>query len=422
MTQFKPFTEKQKVILTWWNNKKTKNFDAIICDGAIRSGKTLCMTLAFVFWACCCFNNEKFAICAKTISCAKRNILFDLIANLKGLGFNCKFKASQNYVDIALKNSKNRFFLFGGNNEASCTLIQGMTLAGAFLDEVALMPKSFVEQTLARCSLKGSKFWFNCNPQHPNHWFYKEWIKKAQQKNALYIHFKMSDNPAITPQIKKRYENLYSGAFFKRYIEGRWVATCGQIYSMFSLEKHVVKTLPKNLKNFVVSIDYGIVNPASFGLWGQHENTWFRIKEFYYDSKKTGRHLTDEELYGHLKNLTQNFKIKLIIIDPSASSFIECVKRHAEFKVVKSQNDVMKGIGLVSEALNNRSIMFHESCANSIREFFEYCWNENKGFDCVKKENDHAMDDIRYFLSTIKQLQTSHLNSFFVMNSPRIGF
>ena len=419
MTQFKPFSQKQKLILTWWSNPKTKHFDAVICDGAIRSGKTLCMSLAFVFWACCGFNNEKFAICSKTISCVKRNILFDLISNLKSLGFECHFKSSQNYIDICFKNSKNRFFLFGGNNEASCSLIQGLTLAGAFLDEVALMPKSFVEQTLARCSIQNSKFWFNCNPQHPNHWFFKNWIKKAKQKNALYIHFKLNDNPALSKQIKERYKKLYSGAFFKRFIEGKWVAACGQIYSMFSLKKHVVKTLPKNLQNFVVSIDYGIVNPASFGLWGKFENTWFRVKEFYYDSKKTGRHLTDEELYSHLKTLTKNFKIELIIIDPSASSFIECIKRHADFKVVKSQNDVLHGISLVSEALKAQKIMFHESCTNSSREFFEYCWNENKGHDCVKKENDHAMDDIRYFVSTIAKMNQQHHNNFFVMNTAR---
>lgn len=419
MTKFKTFTPKQKLILTWWNNPKTKNFDAIICDGAIRSGKTICMALAFVFWACCCFNNEKFALCAKTISCVKRNILFDLISNLKNLGFCCNFKNSQNYVDINFNGTNNRFFLFGGHNETSCNFIQGLTLAGVFLDEVVLMPQSFVEQTIARCSITGSKFWFNCNPQHPNHWFYKNWIKKAKQKNALYIHFTLTDNPALSPKIKKRYENLYCGAFFKRFIKGQWVATCGQIYSMFSTKTHVVKTLPKNLKNFIVSIDYGIVNPASFGLWGQFENKWFRIKEFYYDSKTTGQHLTDEELYSNLKKLTAGFKINFITIDPSASSFIECIKRHAEFKVVKSQNDVLVGINLVSNALKNRTILFHESCKNSIREFFEYCWNENKEFDCVKKENDHAMDDIRYFVSTINNLKNLQKNNFFVLNTSR---
>lgn len=420
MKLFKNFSPKQKFVLTWWLNKKTKHYDAIICDGAIRSGKTLCTSLAFIFWACYNFNNEKFAICGKTIACVKRNILFDLTQNLQNLGFKCCFKNSQNYIDISLQNTKNRFFIFGGNNEGSCNLIQGITLAGALLDEVALMPQSFVEQAIARCSIKNSKFWFNCNPQHPAHWFFKNWIQKAKEKNALYLHFTLDDNPTLSSQIKFRYKQLYSGAFFDRFIKGRWTTASGQVYSMFSIKKHVIKTLPHNLTNFIVSIDYGIVNPTSFGLWGQCNQTWFRIKEFYHDSKITGQHLTDEELYQKLKNLTQNFEIKFIVIDPSASSFIECIKKHNKFKIIKSKNDVLNGINLVCEALKNETLKFHESCVNSIREFFSYCWDENKETDCVKKENDHTMDDIRYFVTTLKNLNNNHTSSqFFVLNANR---
>lgn len=114
-----------------------------------------------------------------------------------------------------------------------------MTLAGVLFDEVALMPRSFVEQALARCSVEGATFWFSCNPEHPEHWFYKEWIQKAEERRALYLHFTMQDNPALSPQVIRRYERMYTGRFYERFVLGEWTAPEGQIYDMFSAERHV---------------------------------------------------------------------------------------------------------------------------------------------------------------------------------------
>ena len=166
---FKKFSNKQKLALTWWINSKYKKHDAAIFDGAVRSGKTLCMSLSFVFWTFASFKNQRFAICGKTVSSAKRNVIFPLTENLRSLGFKCKYKLSSNYMDVYFGNKQNRFYFFGGKDEGSAALIQGMTMAGVMLDEVALMPRSFVEQAIARCSVGGSKFWFNCNPDHPFH-------------------------------------------------------------------------------------------------------------------------------------------------------------------------------------------------------------------------------------------------------------
>ena len=196
MIEFKKFSKKQKIALTWWNSEDTKNYDAIICDGAIRSGKTLCMSLSYVSWAMTNFNNSAFGICGKTITSLKRNVTTPLLDLLCDFGFCCVQKASKNYIDISFLGHTNKFYVFGGKDESSASLIQGITLSGVMLDEVALMPRSFVEQALARCSVKGSKLWFNCNPEHPYHWFYKEWIQKCDEKNALYLHFTMKDNPS----------------------------------------------------------------------------------------------------------------------------------------------------------------------------------------------------------------------------------
>lgn len=125
---------------------------------------------------------------------------------------------------------ENRFYIFGGKDEGSAALIQGMTLSGVMLDETALMPRSFCEQAIARCSVDNSRLWFNCNPENPAHWFYTEWIKKAVDKNCLYLHFTMDDNPSLSEEIKQRYKNLYSGSFYERFIEGKWVSCDGAVY------------------------------------------------------------------------------------------------------------------------------------------------------------------------------------------------
>ena len=265
---FKSFSPKQKLALSWWGIPKYRKKDAVICDGAVRSGKTLCMSMGFVSWAMSSFSGNSFALCGKTVSSLRRNLVEPLAGLLGAMGFNYIEKVSKNYIDISLYGRKNRFYLFGGRDESSAALIQGMTLSGILMDEVALMPRSFVEQAMARCSVSGSKMWFNCNPDNPYHWFYREWIKKSEEKNALYIHFTMKDNPSLSGEIRKRYEKLYSGVFYDRFILGKWTAASGRVYPMFSESIHTFEKAP-DCDRFVVSCDYGTVNPSSFGLWGR---------------------------------------------------------------------------------------------------------------------------------------------------------
>lgn len=400
MVKFFPFSQKQLQTLNWWcKGSKYGTKNGIICDGAVRSGKTLCMLLSFVFWAFYAFNDTSFALCGKTISSLRRNVVTPMIPMLKSLGFNVTEKISKNMLEIQRGSVKNRFYIFGGRDESSAALIQGMTLGGVLFDEVALMPRSFVEQALARCSLEGSKFWFNCNPEHPFHWFYNEWIKKSDEKNMLYLHFTMDDNPSLSPKIKSRYQKLYTGAFYERFIEGKWVAADGLVYPMFSAERHI-KTA-NSFSEYYLSCDYGTVNPFSLGLWGKGNDGWYRINEYYHSSRNKGVQLTDEEYYGHLKELAGDKTITALIVDPSAASFIETVRRHGEFTVIKADNDVVTGINRVCTALRQNEIFISPVCTDAIREFSIYRWDNDIKRDAPKKENDHAMDDIRYFVNTV---------------------
>ena len=396
----KKFSKKQLLTVNWWCRPDTRHFDAVICDGAVRSGKTLSMSLGFVMWAANSFSGAAFAVCGKTVTSLHRNVITPLLPLLKEYGFSCQEKISRNYIDISFLGKSNRFYLFGGKDEGSAALIQGITLAGVFLDEAALMPRSFVEQALARCSVSGSKMWFNCNPDNPSHWFYNEWIKKANEKNALYIHFTMDDNPSLSPNLKERYKRLYSGAFYDRFVLGKWTASEGVVYPMFSPEKHLYSG-EIQCSEFVISCDYGTVNPSSFGLWGLSGGVWYRTAEYYYSSKREGVARTDEEHYSALEQLAGDRHISRIIVDPSAASFIECIRRHGRFTVVKADNDVISGIRRVSSALKQNKIRINSGCKDIIREFSLYRWSDKAGMDAPVKENDHAMDDLRYFVSDI---------------------
>ena len=418
LRNFSEFSPKQLDVLTWWcRNSEKHRYDAIICDGAVRSGKTVCMSLSFVAWTFYDFNETSFAICGKTIASLKRNVITPLTPILTSLGFGLKMKASQNFIEITYKDKLNRFYLFGGKDEGSASLIQGMTLGGVLLDEVALMPRSFVEQAIARCSLEESKMWFNCNPEHPMHWFYREWIKKAKEKNCLYLHFTMRDNPALSPAIIRRYESLYSGAFYKRFIEGKWVAAQGTVYPMFSIDIHVRKAPDLNLiDRYYISCDYGTVNPCSFGLWGEYNGKWYRIREYYYNSRSEGEQRTDIEHYEELEKLAGPITPEAVIVDPSAASFIQCIRRKGRFNVIPAKNDVIDGIRQVSDALKQELIYFSPECEDTLREFSLYKWDEKAVRDAPRKENDHAMDDLRYFVTTALNAPD---NDFFVMSVSR---
>ncbi|MDD6284547.1 MAG: PBSX family phage terminase large subunit [Firmicutes bacterium] len=400
--KFKPFSSKQLRALTWWcDSSPDREHDAIICDGAVRSGKTVCMSLSFIAWAFYRFGDASFAICGRTLQSLRRNVITPLEPMLRELGFDCRQVLSRNYMEINRGNRTNRFYLFGGKDESSAALIQGMTLSGVMFDEVALMPRSFVEQALARCSVEGSKFWFNCNPEHPEHWFKQQWIDRREEKNALYLHFCMNDNPSLSRQMIERYRSLYSDTFYERFVEGKWVSATGLVYPFFKVHDRNVTS--SECSRFYISCDYGTVNPTSMGLWGLKDSVWYRLDEYYYSARQTGRQLTDEEHYSGLKRLAGNLPVEAVICDPSAASFITVVRRHGKFRVIPAKNSVIDGIRHVADALKGGKIAVCPCCKDAVREFGLYRWDDHAGCDAVKKDNDHAMDDIRYFVSTVLQ-------------------
>lgn len=403
--RWKPISRKQHQVLNWWmEGSPHADKDAIICDGSVRAGKTVAMSFSFIMWATQSFDGQQFGMAGKTIGALRRNVIGPLKQILHARGYTVVEHRAENYLTISRGRNSNDFFLFGGRDERSQDLIQGITLAGMFFDEVALMPRSFVDQATARCSVEGAKLWFNCNPAGPYHWFKLEWLDQLEQKQALHIHFTMDDNLSLSEKVKERYRRLYSGIFYKRFILGLWVLAEGLIYDMFDTDKHIVPTEDRRYMSYFVASDYGAQNPMTFGLWGLSNGVWYKIKEYHYSGREANRQKDNEEYYADLVGFIGDIPIKSIIIDPSAAAFIATIRKHGTFSVTPAKNDVVEGIQAVATALTEMKILYNDCCKETFREYASYIWDAkaaDRGEEKPIKQNDHQMDADRYFVYTI---------------------
>ena len=391
-------SDKQKKILAF----PYSQYDAIICDGAVRSGKTSIMMWAFVQWAMDNFSGQRFGICGKTVDSATKNIVVPFTSmSLAKERYIIRWRRSEKIMEVRRGSVTNLFEVFGGKDESSFALIQGRTLAGVLLDEVVLMPRSFVEQAMTRCSVDGAKLWFSCNPGSPQHWFYVEWIQRHKERNALYLHFKMTDNPGLSENTLARYEAMFTGIFRQRYIDGLWVLAEGLIYSVFG-DSSTVPTVERKYTRYVISMDYGIQNPTAMLLWGFCDGVWYQVNEFYHSGRETNQQKTDQDYYDDLERLAGDRYIDCLIIDPSATSFIALVKQKRRFKVRQAKNDVIDGIQKTASAIQQGKIKVNDCCKNTIKEYGLYSWDQKADEDRPIKDNDHAMDATRYFVNTMQ--------------------
>ncbi len=385
-------------------------YSALICDGAVRSGKTSIMALSFFLWAMSSFDRCAFAFCGKSVGAVERNIVTPLLAvTYLRRNFDIRYNRGDHVIIARRGGKENRFYLFGGKDESSYMLIQGITLAGVLLDEVALMPRSFVEQALARCSVTGRKLWCNCNPDSNYHWVYKEWIRKAHERNALHLHFTMDDNPSLTEDIKAQYKSMFAGIFYQRYIEGLWVAADGVIYDMFSESENVYRKEdePKGLRHSAVKyigVDYGTINDTVFlEAFDDGETLWI-TREYRWASRERRRQKTDSEYADDFMEFMGGGSADACpaIVDPSAASFKEELTRRGVY-VRDAENDVLDGIRKVSTLMGQRRLKICETCTGLLEELSGYVWDEKAALNGVEKPvkmADHGADAMRYLVAT----------------------
>lgn len=416
---YKPFSRKQLNIMTWWREwSLDKDQEGIVADGAIRSGKTLTFSLSYGLWAMETFNEMNFLICGKTIGSLRRNVIMDWKRQMTAQGFNVKERRTDSLLIVSKGAVCNYFYLFGGSDERSQDLVQGITAAGVLFDEVALMPRSFVDQSVGRCSIDGSKFWFNCNPDHPKHWFKTEWIDKlyvnrhdddpsgTQYKNLVYVHFTMDDNPSLTPRVKARYKTMHSGVFFRRFILGLWSAADGLIYDSFDEAAHTYAAPLRTIQDArrYISVDYGTSNPMSFLEVIDDGDTARVNDEYYYSSKEHGRQKTDSEYAeDFVKFAGSPEDVLFVVLDPSAASF-KIELRNRGYRVKDADNDVRNGISKVSTMFALGKLLINKKCRYLINELLGYIWDEKAGQhgdERPVKANDHACDALRYCVATV---------------------
>lgn len=397
-------SERQQLLSTWWSRgSEYADHEGVIAEGSIRSGKTFSMITGFLLWSNARFRNSNFIIAGRTMGALKRNVVKPMLRILRTMGWEYKYDRSENSIAIG----SNTYYLFGASTEASQDVLQGLTAAGAYADEVALFPKSFVDQMVGRCSVEGSKLWFNCNPSYPSHFFKTEYIDRAEELNLLHLHFNMDDNPSLSEQIKERYRRMFTGVFYKRYILGLWTLAEGVIYPGY--ESALEPPFKGEAYKYMVSCDYGTQNAFAALLWAYDGKVWHVVKEYRYSGRDTGVQKTDQDYVEDMREFVKGYPGDVrFVIDPSAASFIAALKR-AGFRIAKARNDVLDGIRETAACMQAGVVKIAEDTPELQKEFQGYVWDDKKGSDVPVKENDHLMDALRYGVATMMMAKRAGL-------------
>lgn len=396
--RFKPFSKKQRKVLNWWcRSSPVRDYNGIIADGAIRSGKSVAMSLSFVVWAMSEFEACNFVMCGKTIGSFRRNVLFWLKLMLRSRGYSVSEQRTENLVVVRRGNLENYFYVFGGKDERSQDLIQGITLAGVFFDEVALMPESFVNQATGRCSVDGSKFWFNCNPGSPAHWFKTGWIDKRQDKRLLYLHFTMDDNLSLSEAVRERYRGMYTGVFFKRYILGEWKSADGVIYRQFAddPERFILDEVPADIIIGTMGLDFGGNGSAHAGcLVGitRGYRSIVILDEYYRKEVIDPGTLTDD-VCGFVQRSQAQCRATSIWCDSAETTLIKGIRtevfaRHIPVEVRNARKgEIIDRIRLCDMLMSQGRFFIMRRCRHTIAALSEAVW------DGKSPTKDKRLDD-----------------------------
>ncbi len=389
-----------------WGRFSRKQLDVIanatarlnILDGSVRSGKTTASLVAWLMFVAEAPPGELLMV-GKTERTLKRNVLDPLEQMVGGK----HFKLNRGAGEATLFGR--RIYLAGANDERAEGKIRGMTLVGAYGDEITLWPESFFTMLLSRLSVRGARFIGTTNPDSPYHWLMKNYLKRAGELNLKRWQFQLEDNLNLDPAYVEALKKEYTGLWYKRYILGQWVQAEGAVYDMWDDAIHAVDEVPSQFTRYYVGVDYGTNNPTAFLLVGQHEDKFYVIDEYYWDSAERGRQKTDAEYSRDLQEFIKGRYPQAIVIDPSATSFIAQLRRDGVRLIRQADNAVVDGIRTVAAFLSQKRLfVYRKRCPNLLREFTTYVWDtqaQKRGEDRPLKQNDHALDALRYVVQTM---------------------
>lgn len=391
-------------------------------EGSVRSAKTFTSLLEWVQ-----FTRTGPAGNLLMTGKTERTIINNLLLPLQELlGANrVRINSGEGYVELLGR----RILLIGANNEAARTKIQGLTLAGAYVDEASTLPESFFNMLYSRLSIAGAKLWLTANPEGPTHWLLVNWLSKASlwvdkygtvhlndDPDALDLYrytFILEDNPSLPAEYVERTKKSYSGLFYRRYILAEWVAAEGAIFDSWDKDTHVVPwtELPLMQRLLALGVDYGTTNATSAILLGLGvDNRLYAVDEWRYDSRATQRALTDSDLSKQIRDWLaqphlpeQTMKPEWVCVDPAAASFKVQLRQDGVRNVINGENDVLYGIRTMSSLLATGNLLVADRCKGLIGEFPGYSWDPKataKGEDKPLKVADHSLDSLRYAIAT----------------------
>lgn len=398
-----------------------------IWEGSVRSSKSVCSLIRWLDYVRT-GPAGNLVMVGKTERTLKRNVI-DVLVDWLGPK-RCRYVAGAGELWLLGR----RIYIAGANNEAAVTKIQGLTLAGAYVDEAALVPESFWAMLLSRLSIDGAQLFATTNPDNPNHWLMRDFLSRARlwithdgeiirddSDQALDLHrfsFQIADNPSLPAKYVANLFAQFKGLWRKRYLLGQWVIAEGAIYDQFDPTPgngYVVRRLPA-MRDWIVAIDYGTTNPFVAVLIGVGvDERLYVAREWRWDSKKEQRQLTDREYSTALRtwldeldppdNTTRPGRLEgartpsFVFVDPSAASFIVQLHRDGWTHVRGAENTVVDGIRSVASLFAADRLKIHESCRAGIDETVGYSWDEKKaekGEEAPIKVADHFPDAKRY--------------------------
>lgn len=363
-----------------------------IWEGAVRSGKTYVSLWRFLKELTYGKSGDYCIIC-RTYDSFKRNLLPQLV---KMIGGDVRYFSGKREMHIWGKT----VHIIGADDERAETKVRGPTFQGAYVDELTIIPESVFKMLISRCAMGGARIFATTNPDSPFHWAKKEFIDNNPDVKSF--QFTMMDNPELQPEERDYLRRQYKGLWYQRFVEGKWVQAEGAIYDMFSEKDHVIDFPLSHATQYIVGIDYGTANPFSAIKIGinpeKYPNVWVE-DEYYYDSRAHQRQKTDSEYCDDLRRFLRVHSPSRIYIDPSAVSFKVEMQRAGFQNVLDGENEVIDGIRLVANFLDNGTLKICRGCPNLIREFQSYVWDSKaqlKGEDRPLKDHDHALDALRY--------------------------